>query len=170
MSKLYNALTDRVNKREVMDWAEGLNGLVAVTKSNVYLVRGGFMEKEKVKTYILRGITSIQAKRPTTFTNGHFQIISSGVGDKTSRYGTINYALDENTVMIRSNFDHFLRLEQLIYKIQSEPQVVIANSVQEVQKEEDTFVMLEKLKKLREMSAITEAEYEEKRKELLSRI
>lgn len=172
MSKLYNTLIERVDKRTILDWAEGVNGLIAVTNNLVYLVRGGIMEKEKVKTYTVRGITSVQVKKPSTFTNGHFQIISPGVGDKTSRYGTVNYALDENTVMVRSNYDHFLRLEQLIYKLQSEPQVVVANvsAHTEPQKNGDTYEELEKLKKLKDLAIISETEYEEKRKKLLSRI
>ncbi|WP_068616629.1 SHOCT domain-containing protein [Paenibacillus tuaregi] len=176
MSKLHQKLIERVNKKDILDWAEGVNGLLAVTESVVYLLRGKLLDRKSFKTYTIKSISSIQTKKPNLLTRGHFQIIASGVGDRTKRYSTaFDYAQDENTVMISDNFDHFLRLEQLIYKLQNSPAPAPSHQQQSAQHvstqpSDDVFTKIEKLSELRNKQLITDEEYEAKRKELLAQI
>jgi hypothetical protein len=173
MSKLQALLFERVNKREVIDFVEGVNGLIAVTANTVYLVRGSILEKKVVKTYAIKSISSIEIRKPNLITNGHFQIIASGSGDRTKRYSTaFDYAKDENTVMIRSNYEHFLRIEQLIYKQRDKADHVteIIAPVAVAKEDDDVFSKIEKLASLKERNLISAEEYEKKKAELLSQI
>ncbi|GAA0840430.1 SHOCT domain-containing protein [Brevibacillus reuszeri] len=171
MSKLYQRLLEKVSKADIVDWAEGVNGILAVTKSHVYIIRGNAFEKKTIKTYSLKSISSVQTRKPNLLTRGHIQIITSGVGDRTGAFSSsFNYALDENSVMISNNFDHFVRLEQLVYKLQSQSEVASSITINEAPQADDVFTKIEKLSELRNKSLITEEEYEAKRTELLSQI
>ncbi|MBT2288508.1 SHOCT domain-containing protein [Paenibacillus albidus] len=168
MSKLFQALIENVNQREILDWAEGNSAVLAVTKERVYLVKTNTWSRPNIKSYDIRSITSLHLQKPG-FMAGHMQIIASGVGDKTkSLSSAFDYAKDENTIMIKDNYDHFLRLEQLIYK-QKEPKNE-STPPQPSEPEEDVFMKLQKLKGLVDAEIISQEEYEEKRLELLARI
>ena len=168
-SKLQRLLFERVNDKDVVNFCEGVNGLIAVTPAIVYLVRGSFLERKAIKSYAIKSITAIELRKPNMLTNGHFQIIASGVGDRTKRTSTaFDYARDENTVMIRSNYDHFVRLEQLIYEIRenyNKSQVATPTI-----SEDNIFEKIEKLAILKDKQIITVEEFENKKKELLSKI
>jgi hypothetical protein len=168
MSKVYQTLLDSVDKRSIIDWAEGNSALLAVTKERVYIVKSMTLSRPDIKSYDIKSITSIHMQKPGMLTAGHMQIIASGVGDKTkSLSSAFDYAKDENTVMIRDNYDHFLRLEQLIYKLKAEDSSVNSKSVPD---SGDVFLKLEKLKALLDANIVSKEEYEEKRLELLARI
>ncbi|MEK5417089.1 hypothetical protein [Paenibacillus sp. FSL L8-0708] len=164
MSKLQALLFKNVNKREVSDICEGVNGLVAVTENMVYLLRGRFLKRKVVKAYTIKSITSVRLRKPTMLTNGYFQIITSGNDDLTERFKTIfHYAKDENTVMFKAtSYEHFIRLEQLIYKFRdnaNEPAVVEAAPSCP---SDDVFAKIEKLASLNEMNIVTVVEFEKK--------
>ncbi|OME62242.1 hypothetical protein BSK59_01885 [Paenibacillus odorifer] len=171
MSKLQALLFENVNKREVSDFCEGVGGLVAVTENMVYLVRGGLLERMAIKTYAIKSISSIEIRKPNMLTNGHFQIITSGNTDRTKRFSTaFDYAKDENTVMVKANsYDHFLRLEQLIYKFRDKALEPALEEVPTTQSD-DIFAKIEKLASLKERNIITVEEFERKKEELLSQI
>lgn len=117
----------------------------------------------------MRSISSIQVREPGRLTAGHIQIIASGVGDRTGTFSNaFDYARDENTVMIRDNYEHFMRLEQLIYKQKAANHEIPAAQI--TVNGDDVFVKLEKLKTLLDASIISQTEYESKRIELLARI
>jgi hypothetical protein len=165
MSKWYELLLERVQENEIIEKVEGVNGLIAVTNSNVYLVRGAFLEKKVVKTYAIKNITSIETRRPGMMTNGHFQIISSGNSDNTKRNSSVfDYVKDENTIMIRDGYEDFLKIERVIYDLRDKP----SESTTKI--EDDVFTKIEKLSKLKDQNLITEEEFETKRKELLEKI
>lgn len=168
MSKLLNKLLESVNREDIIDYAEGVNGLIAVTKNQVYLQRGKLLERKILKSYAIKSITSIQTKKPALFTNGHMQIIASGSGDRTKRFSSsFNYATDENTVMIREEFENFQRIEQLIYKLQSDQ---TSHAAPKESTQEDPIAKIEKLNKLKESGIISEEEFESKKKQLLELI
>lgn len=170
MSNLMGKLLESVDQKDIIGFAEGINGLIAVTKNVVYLQRGKLLERKSLKTYMIKSITSIQTKKPSMLTAGHFQIIASGSGDDTKRFGSaFDYAKDENTVMIRGNFDDFKRIEQLIYKLQSDPSPAVPVA-QAAPTSEDAFTKLEKLAKLKEQGIISEEEFELKKKDILSQV
>ena len=171
MSKLQTLLFEKVNKTDIIDFSEGVNGLIAVTSSVVYIVRGSFLERKVIKTYAIKSISSIELRKPNLLTNGHFQVITSGNGDRTKRFSTaFDYAKDENTIMIRtSSYDHFIRIEQLIYQLRDKE---IANSEVSASsaQEDDIFIKIEKLSLLKDKNLITAEEFESKKTELLSQI
>lgn len=49
MSKFYQALTERVNRKDILDWADGTSGLLAVTKERVYIVRTPGWESRRLR-------------------------------------------------------------------------------------------------------------------------
>ncbi|MGZ9585535.1 SHOCT domain-containing protein [Paenibacillus marinisediminis] len=171
MSKLQSYLFEKVNPKDVMALEEGMNGLVAVTSSIVYLVRGKLLEKKSIKTYSISSISSIDLRKPSIFTRGFFQIISSGSGDRTKRTSSdMDLARDENTVMFTgASYDQFVKIEQLIYKLRDTAKApatihVTANN------EDDALAKLEKLAKLRDQNVITAEEFEAKKAELLAKL
>lgn len=169
MSKLLDFLYEKVDKRDLIYECEGINGVIAMTKTMVYLVRGGALERKAIKTYSLKNIISIETRKPNLLTNGHFQLITSGNNDRTKRFSTaFDYAKDENTVMLRSHhYDDFARMEKLIYQYRDqEPEII--QPAQEI--EEDIFEKIEKLNALFEKKIISSEDYEQKKAELLSRI
>lgn len=172
MSKLQALLFENVNKREVSDFCEGVNGLVAVTENMVYLVRGGLLERKAIKTYSIKSITSIEIRKPNMLTNGHFQIITSGNADRTKRFSTaFDYAKDENTVMVKAtSYDHFVRLEQLIYRFRDKAAESAVVEAAPTTQSDDVFAKIEKLASLKERNIITAEEFEKKKEELLSQI
>lgn len=167
MSKWREMLLERVSESTIIDSAEGINGLLAVTEDVVYLVRGGFMERKTIKSYALRSVSSVELKKPNPLFNGHIQVIASGNGDRTKwNSSAFSYAMDENTIMLRAeHYEWFVALEQLIYKRRDRaiPTAIITQ-------ESDVFDKIEKLAKLKEQRLISEAEYEEKRAKLLAEI
>lgn len=171
MSKLQSLLFERVNKREIIDFSEGLNGLIAVSSNVVYIVRGSFLERKAIKSYAIKSISSVELRKPSLISNGHLQIITSGNGDRTKRFSTAyDYAKDENTIMIKSSsYDHFVRIEQLIYKLRDKENENVQVS-QSVSSEDDVFQKIEKLAQLKEKNLITSEEFEKKKSELLSKI
>lgn len=170
MSKLQALLFEKVNKSDVLDIAEGVNGLIAVTQNMVYMVRGAFLERKAVKSYSLVSISSIELRKPNLLTNGHFQVITSGNVDKTKRNSNaFDYAKDENTIMIRSSsYDHFVRIEQLIYKLRDKEQPI--KSEFSPISDDDIFVKIERLAELKNKNVITNEEFESKKADLLSKI
>lgn len=161
-------LLERVDRDDILQYVRGVNGLVAVTKKIVYIVRGSMLERKVIKTYSIKGITSIELKKPGLLMNGHFQIISSGNSDRTIRSsGTFDYARDENTVMIRYDYEKFVELEQLIYSLRDSDDGSFSDENKE---SDDVFEKIKKLAELKSLNLITEQEYESKKNELLSKI
>lgn len=162
-------LLERINRSEIIEYSKGVNGLIAVTKSIVYIVRGTSLERKVIKTYEIKSISSIELKKPNMFTNGHFQIITSGNSDKTNRHSSaFEYAKDENTIMFRSSvYEHFLSLEKLIYQLRD--QEIQNTTIESVQKD-DVFNKIEKLAQLRDKQIITTEEFEKKKTELLTNL
>lgn len=74
--------------------------------------------------------------------------------------------------MIRSNYEHFLRIEQLIYKQRDKADHVteIIAPVAVAKEDDDVFSKIEKLASLKERNLISAEEYEKKKAELLSQI
>jgi hypothetical protein len=168
MADLYKLLYERVSMDDVIKVADGVNGLIAVTKSNIYLVRGKLLEKKLVKTYGIKNISSIEIRKPGLMFNGHFQIITSGNQDKTKRNSsTFDYVKDENTVMIRGNFDEFLEVEKLIYQFRDD---LNETKSTEGTSNDDVITKIEKLARLKEQNIITEEEFELKKKDLLEKL
>lgn len=162
-------LLERVDRDEIMQYLRGVNGLIAITKSIIYVVRGSALERKVIKTYSIKGITSIEIKKPGLITNGHFQIISSGNNDRTKRSSSaFDYARDENTIMIRYDYEKFLELEQLIYQLRDSEEN--SDSFNTYNHSIDVFDKIYKLGELRENKLITDEEFEAKKKELLSKI
>ncbi|MFF2909954.1 hypothetical protein [Paenibacillus sp. NPDC057934] len=172
ISKFQALLFENVNKREVSDFCEGVNGLVAVTENMVYLVRGGLFEKKTIKTYTIKSIISVGLRKPNMITNGHFQIITSGNSERTKRFRIAFYcAKDEHTITFKApSYDHFTRLKQLIYKFRDkalQPAVVEAESTTP---SDDVLAKIEKLASLKEKIIITVEEFEKKRGTALSNV
>ncbi|RCX17357.1 putative oligomerization/nucleic acid binding protein [Fontibacillus phaseoli] len=172
MSKLLNTLLQSVNQQDIIDYAEGFNGLIAVTKNAVYLQRGKVLERKSLKTYTIKNIASIQSKKKTFLQNGYFQIIPNSGGSEVKRFTKgSDYLFDENTITIANNkdYENFTRLEQLIYKLQNEPSVpsTIAPTNQTV---EDELSKLEKLAQLKDQGIISLEEFEAKKKEILFKV
>jgi hypothetical protein len=164
-------LLERVNRSDIIEYAKGVNGLIAVTKSIVYIVRGNSLERKVIKTYKIKSISSIELKKPNILTNGHFQIITSGNSDNTNRYSSaFAYAKDENTIMFRTSiYEHFLRIEKLIYQLRDQ-ETQIQNTIVESVQEVDVFTKIEKLAQLRDKQIITTEEFEKKKSELLTNL
>jgi hypothetical protein len=164
-------LLERISRSDIIEYSKGINGLIAVTKSIVYIVRGTSLQRKVIKTYELKSISSIELKKPNILTNGHFQIITSGNSDQTNRYSSaFDYAKDENTIMFRSSdYDQFVKIEKLIYSLRDQ-ETQSHNTLVESVKKDDTFAKIEKLAQLRDKQIITKEEFEKKKIELLAEL
>ncbi|WP_410771021.1 SHOCT domain-containing protein [Fontibacillus sp. BL9] len=164
-------LLEKVRRDDIIEFAKGVNGLVAVTSSNVYIVRGTTIERKIIKSYSIKSISSIELKKPGLMMNGHLQVITSGNNDRTNRFNTaFDYAKDENTVMISKlsgDYDKFVSIENLIYKLRDNLNTRPAAASS---KTNDIFEQIKKLGELRDLKLITEEDYEIKKIELLSKI
>lgn len=164
-------LLEKIDISEIIRFSRGVNGLVAVTQSMVYMVRGSAIERKVIKSYSLNSISSIELRKPGLMTNGHFQIITSGNTDRTKRFSSaFDYAKDENTIMIsvmHGNYEEFVAIEQLIYDLRDKNH---SEQNSKTSPSEDNFEKIKKLNELYMSGIITEEEFKEKKSELLSKI
>lgn len=115
------------------------------------------------KTIPIRNIIAVQLKEPG-LTNGYIQFTLAGGNE--SRGGVFAATQDENTVMFAKKYwDDMYNLKKYIEKRQremSEPTVVVQSPA-----EKDPIEQVKSLKELLDMGAITQEEFDAKKKELL---
>lgn len=170
MSRWRKQLLDKVDYRSIIMSAEGVNGLVAVTSDYVYIVRGGALERNIIKSFEISSITSIDIGKPGVLTNGHFQIIGDGSIDQNRLRSALSYATSDNAIMIRKDYEDFLKIEKKIYELKANIQNNRNQSVSAIGRDIDPLDQIEKLADLRSKGIITEQEFEKKKTELLAKL
>ena len=110
------------------------------------------------KTIPIKSITAIQVKKPG-ITTGYIQFAYSGSSE--SKGGVMDAVKDENTILFgnKKEYEQALKLKQLIESLQNE-------SSQPTTASSDADELL-KFKELLDAGAITEEEYEAKKKQIL---
>lgn len=115
------------------------------------------------KTINIRNITSVQVKKPG-MTTGYIQFVL--MGSHESKGGVMHAVSDENTVIFSngSQYKHALEIKEYIEKLNNEPvtQTVIQQSTISVADE------IRKLKELLDEGLLTQEEFDEQKKRLLS--
>lgn len=123
-----------------------------------------------VKRIPLTAISSVQVKPTGSFVSGFIQFSLAGGNEVRSKFGkqTWDATDDENTMVIRANEPDFLTLRDAIEQAQRQLHAPRAAAPAAVP--DDVFAQLEKLGKLRDGGILTEAEFEVKKAELLTRM
>ena len=160
-------------------WATGTNGRIAVTNNKIVIQRSkGFGSMllhglKGNKEIFISKISSIQFKLPGTFSAGYIQFELGG--GLSSQSGILAATRDENTVMFAQKSDkrsrthgadRFVRLKNFIEKkmeAKENPQPI--SEVQQAVK--SPIEQIKEWKELLDAGAITEEEYNIKKKEIL---
>ena len=119
------------------------------------------------KTIMLNQITSVQFKKSTTFTTGFLQFVVPGTKEaKKTKFGKV---MDENIVYFKDpymNYDEENKNAEFIKNYIEEYNANL-NKPQIIQNNSSNLDEVKKLKELLDMNAITQEEFDKKKKELL---
>ncbi len=148
-------------------YLKGVNGQIAVYEDRIIIERrgvNGFMTHglAGAKTIPMDSIMSVQFKKGNMLTNGFIQF--GILGGREGRGGVFNATRDENTVMIKQSTNgeaHQIKdyIEGIIIN-RSKNQGTV---VQQVSPAEE----LKKFKELLDMGAISQEEFDAKKKQIL---
>ncbi len=145
-----------------------LNGVgkksVTVDGGNVHIVKSGFFGGRE-KTIPIKNISAVEVKKPGSFINGYIQFCLPGGKHLDSSYtitgGTYDAVTDENSVVFSGmdNYNIALKIKEYIenYSDASIHAPTMISNADEIMK----------YKKLLDMGAITQEQYDQKLKELL---
>jgi hypothetical protein len=164
-------------------WAIGTNGRIAVTNNKIVIQRSkGFGSMllhglKGDKEIFISKISSIQFKLPGTFSAGYIQFELGG--GLSSQRGILAATQDENTVMFAQKTDkksrthgadRFTRLKNFIEeKMEAKENPQLVPVVQQVEQPaaKSPVEQIKEWKELLDAGAITEEEYNIKKKEIL---
>ena len=152
--------------------AEGKNGQVVLFEDKIRITREsiGMMYKlnqlgKGEKEIRLDNITSVQLKKPSSFTKGYIQFGQSGYSESDD--GAFDAVSDENSVLFtQAKTDEFVKLRDEIEKSQKRNREATAatGSVN------DPTEQLKNIKELHDSGVLSDEEFEEKKQGLLDKI
>lgn len=135
----------------------GTNGKLALYSDKIIITRKGLMST-KEKTIYLSRITGIQLKQPSRWTKGY--ILFTVPGSVETRGDPIMAVLDENALMFDSaNNDVALEIKNATEKIMSQS----TRTATDLSPADE----LRKFKQLLDEGVISEADFEQKKKQML---
>ena len=146
---------------------KGVNGQITVYEDKVVIERGGvlgFMTQglAGAKTIPMASIMSVQFKEGNMLTNGFIQF--GVLGGREGRGGIFNATQDENTVMVKASANNEARqIKEYIEGIILNRSKNEGTVIQQVSLAEE----LKKFKELLDMGAISQDEFEAKKKQIL---
>ena len=142
--------------------------VIKLTDNSITISRSGVMSKLSYglvgeKTIFLNEITSVQLKKSTTFTTGFLQFIVPGSIE--AKKGT----KDENTVYFKDPWGHYAEENKNAEFIKKyvEDYKFASNQPQQKKNDNTNLDEIKKLKELLDIGAITQEEFDTKKKELL---
>lgn len=145
--------------------AKGKNGQIILEENKIIIKRKGFSAFilhgfKGDKTILIKNITSVQYKKPGILTNGYIQL--SIAGGNESKTGLLDATKDENTVIFTTQQENdFLKIKEYIENFEGNNN---SNS------NNNSIEQIKKLADLKEQGILTEAEFENKKAELLAKI
>ena len=146
--------------------------IIKLNDNSITISRPGVMSKMTHgfvgdKTIMLNQITGVQLKKSTTFTTGFIQFIVAGTIE--AKKTTLGKVYDENIVYFKDPWGHYAQENKNAEYIKSyieeynlknnQPQQIINNS---------DLDEIKKLKELLDCGAITQEEYDAKKKQVLN--
>ncbi|MBQ7105201.1 MAG: SHOCT domain-containing protein [Bacilli bacterium] len=158
-----------MNKEFVFKVSLEGKAIIKLNDNSITISRPGFISKFThgfvgEKTILINQITSVQFKKSNTFTRGFLQFIVPGTAEaKKNSY-------DENIVYFKDawgNFDEENKNAEFIKKYIEEYNMR-QNELKQVVNSSSNFDEIKKLKELLDINAITQEEFEAKKKELLN--
>lgn len=162
---------------EVLMKIEGQNGSATAYEDRIVISRNGFKSfiaqgMAGDRTYFYKDITSVDFRKPTLLANGYLKILTGGIQDDNSKkvnlMGTTKAAFnDPNTLALRAFKKETANTYEDFYKLIMDK---INNSKNNNSNNFNSSVAdeIKKFKELLDMGAITEEEFETKKKELLN--
>ncbi|AQU06078.1 DUF4429 domain-containing protein [Dehalococcoides mccartyi] len=153
--------------------ARGINGQVELYNQFVRICRKGAMASIGLgnrgeKDISIHSLTSIQFKRPGTFTNGYIQFVFSGSTE--SKGGMWDAVQDENSVAFGpKQLRVFEELKTMVDDIryQKQPKQSPVNQYAKPPVQNKSYDDLERLAELRDKGIITPSDFEAKKKQIL---
>ncbi|MDN4185549.1 MAG: SHOCT domain-containing protein [Dehalococcoides mccartyi] len=153
--------------------ARGVNGQVELYNQFVRICRKGIhanigFGNRGEKDIAVSSLTSIQFKRPGTFTNGYIQFVFSGSHE--SKGGMWDAVQDENSVAFNPKQTRdFEYLKDLIDDIKYRNKTELKNTIHEAPKQpvRNGYDDLERLAELRDKGIITPSDFEAKKRQIL---
>ena len=148
---------------------EGLQGKTAVVDGNNIRIikKGGVFSAQREKAIPIRNISSVEVKKPGTFTSGFIQFSIAGGIARDSSFtftgGAFDAASDENSVLFINdqNFQIAVQIKQYIESesasVSAPPQAAVVSAADEIMK----------LKTLVDAGILTQDEFAAKKKQLL---
>jgi hypothetical protein len=138
---------------------------VTVTPQTITIEhKKGTYHSGKVKDIRIKSISGVEIKKPGTVMAGYIQFIFSGGKESGGRY-RMDAAKNENTVMFRKKeYDSFLECKRLIDQYIEEAQSSKPAVTTPTSSDADE---LKKWADLREAGAISDEEYDSKKKQIL---
>ena len=121
------------------------------------------------KTIMLNQITSVQFKKSTAFTTGFLQFIVPGTVEAKKRK-LLERVKDENIVYFKDPWGHYANENRVAQSIKEyiENYNFKQNQPQQIINKNSNLDEIKKLKELLDMKAISEEEFDKKKKELLN--
>lgn len=115
MSAHIKMLLEKVRKEDVEAAGVGMNGLIAISGSMVYLINGTALENKTFRTFEADEIKSVTLKKPSFFSGGYLHIETIHDPERTKPLRTrFDFASNRNTVMFSKNVKHFEEVERLL--------------------------------------------------------
>ena len=155
--------------------ARGHTGTVRLDAHFVTIIRKGFLARGSVgkgeKRIPISSITSVQFKPAGPVVNGFIQFTLGGGNEGRSRFGhqTVDAARDENSVVFhRRQSAQFAELRDAVEKAIAARHRAHAHSPASAQ--ESIPDQIGKLAALRDSGALTEDEFQQKKRELLAKM
>ncbi|OUM99340.1 MAG: hypothetical protein BAA04_09765 [Firmicutes bacterium ZCTH02-B6] len=157
---------------EPLHVAKGVTGILEVYSDRVVIKRKGMINlilhgMKGDKEILLESITSIQFKKPGTFTNGYLQFGILGGNEGTG--GLFQATQDENTVVFAAAQQaDFEKAKQLIDDLRAQLRRPAVSSSPASGAPVSVADEIEKLARLRDQGILTEEEFQAKKRALLS--
>ena len=147
--------------------------IIKLSDNSITISRPGVMSKFTHgfvgdKTILLNQITSVQIKKSTTFTTGFLQFIVPG-SIEAKKTKPLERVKDENIVYFKDPWGHYAeenKNAEFIKKYIEEYNLRL-NQPQQIKNESSNLDEIKKLKELLDIGAITQEEFDTKKKELL---
>ena len=164
---------------EILMKIDGQNGCAIAYKDKIILSRKGlkgFLAQgfSGDRTYYYKDITAIDFKKPTFWANGYLKILTAGIQDNNKE--KVNFSgiteetfKDPNTIALRA-FDKKKSIEyEQFYTLLMQKIDETKNSKNYSMNSQSIADEIKKFKELLDIGAITQEEFDSKKKELLQK-
>lgn len=177
-SKILESITDSVNDIVGKEFLFKVMGegkaTIRINENSITISRPGAISKLTHgfvgdKTIMLNQITSVQFKKSTTFTTGFLQFIVPGtIEAKKSK--PLERVKDENIVYFKDPWGNYANENKIAQSIKEyiENYNLRQNQPQQIIKKDSNLDEIRKLKELLDMGAISQEEFNKKKKDLLN--